>query len=271
VRSADGERTAEYLFSAGRPEIELASPGGAVQPGGGTSFAGWVRLGVDHIAGGIDHLAFLLALLLLCRSLRQVIWIATGFTLGHSLTLALAVLGWLRPDPGMIEAGIGFTIALVAAESAGERAGISRRLGIAIALALAGLAAHSALSGRAPAALGLAGLALFSACYLALVESAQRARLIRPAVTLAFGLVHGFGFAGQLLSIGVPSDRLLSALLGFNLGVELGQLASVTAVWSSAALVLARWPGFPRCLALDLSSAALCGVGLYWFVSRAWA
>ena len=229
-----------------------------------------MRLGVEHIAGGLDHVAFLLALLLLCERLSEVALIATGFTLGHSLTLTLAVLGLVRPDADLVEALIGFTIALVAAENIGVRNAISRRLGIAIALALGGLAVFAVRHGDGAPALALSGLALFGGCYMSLVDTPERARRVRPALTLAFGLVHGFGFASQLLAIGIPGDRLLAALVGFNLGVEVGQLAIVAALWSAGALLLARWPGFPRPLALELASASLCGLGLYWFAERAY-
>jgi hypothetical protein len=269
VRGAEG-RTVEYLFTAGRQELALESGADGVQAGRGETLGGYVRLGVEHIAGGTDHLAFLLALLLLCERLRDVLWIATGFTLGHALTLTLAVLGLVRPDAGLVESLIGFTIALAAAESAAARSGASRRLGVALAIGLGGLALASALGAKGPPALVLAGLALFSGCATSLADTPARARRIRPLLTLAFGLVHGLGFASQLLAVGVPSDRLLAALLGFNLGVELGQLAIAASLWALGALVLARWPTLPRKFALELTTASLCGLGLYWFTARGW-
>lgn len=267
VRGAGGG-TVEYLLSEARQELELARAGGAIQPGPGTTLGGWLWLGIEHIAGGLDHLAFLGVLLLLCRELREVVLIATGFTFGHSITLSLAVLGWVRPDVKLVEALIGFTIALVAAENVAVRGGTSRPTGRAIALGLGLLAALAGSSGDTAALLALTGLALFTACYTQLIDTPERARRVRPAVTLAFGLVHGFGFAGQLLAVGVPADRLLPALFGFNAGVELGQLALVAGAWGASALLLARWPAFPRRLALDLASAALFALGLYWFVER---
>jgi hypothetical protein len=269
ARVRGGGTGAEYLFTESRPEVELGQLDGRPAAGSGTSLAGYVQLGIEHIASGIDHLAFLLVLMLLCERLREVVWIATGFSLGHSLTLALAVLGWVRPEQRLVEALIGFTIALVAAENIAVRAGISRLVGRALGLGLGALALV-AMRGDETLALALAGLALFAVCYMHLIDAPERARQLRPAVTFAFGLVHGLGFAGQLLAVGVPADRLLAALLGFNLGVELGQIAVIAALWSFAAVVLARWRDFPRARAVDVASAALCALGLYWFGLRAY-
>jgi hypothetical protein len=269
VRGAGGTG-AEYLFTESRPELELTQVDGRPVAGSGTSFAGYVQLGIEHIASGIDHLAFLLVLMLLCQRVREVVWIATGFSLGHSLTLALAVLGWVRPEQRLVEALIGFTIALVAAENIAVRAGISRLLGRSLGLGLGVLALVAARSDETALAFALGGLALFAVCYMHLIDAPERARRLRPAVTFAFGLVHGLGFAGQLLAAGVPADRLLAALLGFNLGVELGQIAVIASLWTFAAVVLARWRDFPRAHAVDLASAALCALGLYWFGLRAY-
>ena len=76
----------------------------------------YIALGTEHIFGGLDHIAFLLALVLVCGRKRDLLWAITGFTLGHSLTLAFASLGWVAPDMSLVEAAIGFTIALVAVE-----------------------------------------------------------------------------------------------------------------------------------------------------------
>ncbi|MCE2391689.1 MAG: HupE/UreJ family protein [Proteobacteria bacterium] len=171
----------------------------------------------------------------------------------------------------MVEALIGFTIALVAVESSGPAGGpMSRRAGVAFAT-LAALAAGGALAGRGPGPVALLGLALFAGCYLRLAEHPAQARRIRPAVTASFGLVHGFGFAGALLDLGVPQDRVVPALLGFNLGVELGQIAIVTVAWLAGAKLLARWRSFPGRAAAEATAAALCALGVYWFVARAYA
>ncbi len=92
----DGAPASELLFSDARRERSL---GGRASDGADdrASFGAFLRLGIEHILAGADHVAFLLALLLLCRRLRDVALLVTGFTLGHSLTLTLAVLGYVRP------------------------------------------------------------------------------------------------------------------------------------------------------------------------------
>jgi hydrogenase/urease accessory protein HupE len=162
----------------------------------GESAAGWVvpadlravvvaqtylHLGVTHILGGFDHLAFVLALVLLAPAWRRLWRTVTAFTAAHSLTLALAALGIVRLPPAPIEAAIALSIALVARE----------------------------------------------------VWLAQRG--VRPAraawpMAFGFGLLHGLGFAGALSEIGLPPTDIPLALLMFNVGVEIGQLAFVAAV-----------------------------------------
>lgn len=76
-----------------------------------------VPLGVEHILSGWDHVIFLLALLLMATSLRSALVVVTGFTVGHSVTLALATLGFASPDIATVEALIGLSIVLVAVEN----------------------------------------------------------------------------------------------------------------------------------------------------------
>lgn len=271
IRIADGPGF-ELLFTGALRERTVGAAEAGPEPG--TSFLSWVELGVHHIAGGADHVAFLLALLLLCRRPRDVVWLVTGFTAGHSLTLSLAALGFVRPDVPVVESLIGFTIALVAAENVATRAPAGGRARLRLALGAAtGLCALAVL--RATTGVGLPvatslGLALFSAAWIPLATNPADTVRWRPAVTLVFGLVHGFGFANVLLEVGLPTGRLVAALVGFNLGVELGQLAIVAAL-SLAGAFLARslaGTGAPR-MAVDLLSAVLCGLGLFWFVERA--
>ena len=117
-------------------------------------------------------------------------------------------------------------------------------------------------------AVTLAGLALFVGCYFALLDRVPRPERLRWAVALLFGLIHGFGFAGVLLEADLPPDRLLAALFGFNAGVELGQVGLVAVVWPLWRL-LGRAPAARR-LAVEAGSALAAGLGLFWFVSRAY-
>src|SRR5205823_4014675 len=147
-------------------------------------------LGIEHILTGYDHLAFVLALLLIGASIGEVARVVTGFTVAHSITLALAVVGWVRPSAAPTEALVGLSIALVAAENiwlVGTRTAV---VPVVISATLAVLAvAATAGYGRVPA-LVLAGLALFSACYFGLLARATRKRSLRWAAAFLFGLVH---------------------------------------------------------------------------------
>jgi hypothetical protein len=270
LRTAGG-RIVDRVLSEAEPRWEWPAPeapGPAREParGGGTSLAGYARLGIEHILTGWDHLAFVLALLLLAGTLGEVAALVTSFTVAHSVTLAIATLGLVHPDTAAVEALIGFSIALVAAENAWILAGRGRVVPLAVAagLGLLALAPHSAV---APA--GLAGLALFSLCHFALLDRSSRPARLRVAVAFAFGLVHGFGFAGVLAELALPRAQLAAALFGFNAGVELGQLAVLALVWPCLR-ALAR-PAGGRALALvaEAGSAAICGLGLYWFLVRA--
>jgi len=85
---------------------------------------GYARLGVDHILTGFDHLLFVLGLVLLVSGRRLLLYTITSFTLGHSVTLSLAALGFVRFPQAPIEVVIAATIAILAAELArGAQAG----------------------------------------------------------------------------------------------------------------------------------------------------
>jgi hypothetical protein len=86
-------------------------------------------------------------------------------------------------------------------------------------------------------------------------------------VAFAFGLVHGFGFAEALAPLDLPPPRLALALAGFNLGVEIGQLALVAGAFAALA-ALRRWRGYPRWV-LGGGSALLAAVACIWLVERA--
>lgn len=259
---------AEILFTnrlrhrvvASEMEIDSAPRGEAIRT--------YLRLGVEHIVVGIDHVAFLVALLLLCRRVREVVFMVTGFTIGHSITLSLATLGVVTPDVPVIEALIGFTIALVAAENVGVATHSGPRIALGAGTALGVLALLSLITGIGLAVRTYLGLALFSVCYLMLAKDRQQAARLRPVLTVLFGLIHGFGFASVLIEIGLPAKRLALALLGFNAGVEIGQLAIVFTLWLAASLAMRLRPATDARLGFDLASAALCALGTYWFLVR---
>ena len=231
-----------------------------------TGFGNYLWLGAIHIWEGWDHLAFVLALLLLATSWRQLAWLISGFTVGHSATLVLATIGWLAPNIVLIEAVIAWSIALLAAELLRQQI---QPNGVAwhwwcLPLALLLIAAVNDAVGGGQALLLWLGLALFTAAYalgLAAANRSQQAQL-RTAITIAFGLIHGCGFAAVLGELALPKEQLFLSLLGFNLGVELGQLALVLPLWPLLRLAQDRlvW------LAVVLAYGLLALASYWWWL-----
>jgi hypothetical protein len=203
--------------------------------------------------------------LLLATSVREVATLVTAFTAAHSVTLALAVLGVVHPEASVVEALIGFSIALVAAENAwilGGRSGAipGVAVGTLVALAISGIGAVPRLA--------YGGLALFTICHFALLRNAERPALLRVAVAFAFGLVHGFGFAGVLAEVALPVERVVPALFGFNIGVEIGQLVVVALTWPLLRGLARVRSGEIERRFTEIASAAICGLGIFWFITR---
>jgi hypothetical protein len=152
----------------------------------------FVPAGVQHILTGPDHILFLVGLLLLGGPLWRLATIATAFTLGHSITLSLAVLGLVRIAPRIIEPAIALSIVVVGIDNLLVRAERQRT------------------DPRAPG----------------------RSRDLRPWLAGGFGLVHGFGFASVLLELNLPAAAQAWSLASFNVGVEIGQLLVLVPVAS---------------------------------------
>lgn len=198
----------------------------------GSQFGTYVREGMWHIWIGLDHILFLLSLLLpsvlawqgarwqpVDRG-REAFWdvfrIVTSFTVAHSITLSLAVLGVIELPTRLVESVIALSVVFAALNNL--RPMVTARLWM---------------------------------------------------VAFGFGLVHGFGFASVLAALGLPREALALALVGFNVGVEIGQLAIVLLFLPLAFAI--RRTGFYRrwvMLAGSLAIAALAGT---WFVERAFA
>lgn len=153
----------------------------------------YFRLGMEHIAGGPDHLLFVFGLVLLAGSFRRVVATVTAFTVGHSVTLAAAVLGLVRVPTGPIEMAIAASVLVLAVELAGdpERPSLVRRrpwlmagafgllhgLGFAAALEQAGLPSSDVPLALLAFNLGIeAGQLGFVGCVLG------AARIARPAL-----------------------------------------------------------------------------------------
>ena len=150
-----------------------------------STFGLYVKIGVGHILpGGLDHILFVLALVLTSTRWRPLLIQITTFTVAHTVTLALAATGVLSPPASIVEPLIAASIAFVAIEN------------------------------------------LF-------VRDMPR---WRPAVVFGFGLLHGLGFAGFFGELGLPEGQFWGALIGFNVGVELGQLSIVAMVLAFVAL-----------------------------------
>ncbi len=127
--------------------------------------------------------------------------------------------------------------------------------------------------------LGLGGLpslllletARFASNYLMIAGHLQDAGRLRMVIRLVFGLIHGFGFAADLLQMQIPTLRLAELLVGFNLGVEIDQLTLVLAT-TLLVIGLSRLKfALPRPIVVDVSAAFLVGLGVFWFVSRSYA
>jgi len=180
----------------------------------------YMTIGMKHILLGIDHLLFVLALLLVARELHTLVWTITAFTVAHSLSLAAATLGFLDWPQEPVEVVIALSIVFMAGEivlDTGKRSGITWRR--------------------------------------------------TWSVAFAFGLLHGLGFAGALSEIGLPENAVPLALLFFNVGVEIGQLVFVCAVFAVIHL-LRRWaPLRPE----DARTAIAYGIGTiasFWTIQR---
>lgn len=261
----------EFLLSQHRRSetLTMADDSAEKSLGGWQAFKQYLGIGAEHILSGADHLAFLFGLILLASGWREMAWLITGFTLGHSVSLALAVLGFAEPNGVMVEALIGFTIALVAIEAAGERSGqLSRIAPWLFALCLLMALPVWWATAQWEMVIGTLGAGLFALCYLQIVAQADNRGAFRLLVTSTFGMIHGFGFAGGLLETDFPATELAFVLLGFNLGVELGQLVVlivvITLVWAMGRFAAPQW----QQRGTNATVTALSGLGTFWFVSR---
>jgi len=267
VQNAQSGAFTEQLVTRDRQTVQVT--GGEADRLKAAGFFDFVRMGVVHILTGVDHMAFLVGLVLVSRRLKDLLFVVTGFTLGHSLTLALAVTGVVRPQADFIDALVALTIALIGLENVAIEARRPAMVAAAFALALAAMVALKLSGVGALPALLLLGAGLFGANYLLISGQVRDAARLRLAITLVFGLIHGFGFAAGLLDEPLPPERLAELLLGFNVGVEIGQLTVVGAVvgaaWGLARLKLAP----PRPITVDAAAASLFGVAVFWFVTRA--
>jgi hypothetical protein len=262
----NGGRFVEQVLTQDNQEVPISAEGGSLE---NASFLTYVEMGIMHIFTGIDHMSFMLGLVLISRRVRDLLFVVTGFTLGHSLTLALAVTGILRPEGQYIDALVALTIALIGAENIGDGTHhpLPVALGLGAILFLMALGRYFDLGVTLPTLL-LVGGGIFAVSYLMLTGQMRDAGRVRLLVTLVFGLIHGFGFASNLLEMRLPANHLAELLVGFNLGVEIGQVTVVLGALGIAWLLVRARLAIPRPLFTDIAAAFLVGEGLCWFVQR---
>ncbi|GAA1711566.1 hypothetical protein GCM10009809_04780 [Isoptericola hypogeus] len=194
-------------------------------------------LGAEHLLLGPDHVLFLLALVVASRRLRDVVLVATTFTVAHSVTFLLAATGVVSVPGAVVEPIIAASITAVA------------------------LGSLWALRDDPTAALETSVEPRGRWFELSRTEAA------RLAVVFAFGLVHGLGFAGALGLDEPWSWSLLASLLVFNLGIEVVQLAIIAVVFPLLTALRRRAPRAARWVT-GMVAAAVAVVGLVWFVQR---
>ena len=226
VRFVDGESVDHLL----RPE----APRVAVSPetGGGMAVPAYLRLGVEHLLFGFDHILFVVGLMFLVRRPLQLVQVVTAFTAAHSITLALSTLGVVTLSQRPVEAVIALSILYLAVELARD-------------------------AGRASGARG------------ATAPGDGRSSLARSpwAIAFGFGLLHGFGFAGALADIGLPEQARAMALLLFNVGVEIGQLMIVGVLLALLYGLRLRRVSLPA-VALQAPIVVMGTVAAFWFLER---
>lgn len=210
----------------------------------------FVISGIEHILIGPDHVLFLIGLLLLGGTLPRLALIVTSFTVGHSITLTLAALDIVSPPARVIEPLIALTIVVVGADNLLVLGTNKKKPEPSAALAVPS-APSAALVSAAPSAA------------LAVPSEAD----IRAWLAIAFGLIHGFGFAYVLKEFGLPKAALGWSLFAFNLGVEIGQLLIVLVAAGVLAAIRGRSQSASRQIAIA-GSIAVIAAGTFWFVQR---
>jgi hypothetical protein len=206
LRTASGERQVAFEETSRKVAIVVDRPVA-------TGWFDFIKLGVEQIISGYDHLLFLVALLATAQGMWSVVRIVTAFTLAHSVTLSVATLGIVTIPDRVIEPVIAATIVWVALEN--------------------------------------------------LLASDPDRR--RWTWSFGFGLVHGFGFASALGEFGLKGSAIVRALVGFNVGVEIGQLLFVALFLPVLALLKRGWGAS---LTPRIASLAVAIVGTYWLGER---
>ena len=232
------------------------------------SFYKFFSLGLDHILSGYDHLLFILGLLLLVTNLKRLLLVITGFTIGHSLTLSLSVINIIQVKSSLVEALIGYTIMFVGLEYLYKENNDHRISMIFITtLSLLLLIFGNLINPNFPYFLIL-GILLFSLGYFYLLKNLNSENNLLSIITIIFGLIHGFGFGGFLLGSKISSENIFSGLLGFNLGVEVGQIIFVLLILLIYKLLMTLKITKIIEVMKNLSFFAVVFFGFFFFIQR---
>ncbi len=258
----ENNTASEWLLSGTQTTIIIGGP----DPQKPSGFLAFVKLGTVHVLSGLDHIAFLLGLLLMTRTRLRVMLAATGFTLGHSLTLAAVVMGKLQPDIAAIESLIGFSVAFAALDVVRSTGFLPRAAASLTGLFIGLMPMWIPLLGMGhPSWASSLGIGLFASIFLS--RRGTTNPWLAQVLAAGFGLVHGAGFAGVLIDMKLPPGDMLRPLLGFNVGVELGQIIVIMFA-AAVAFVLARLAPARLRVAEAATLALLTGLGSFWFISR---
>ena len=232
------------------------------------SFYKFFSLGLDHILSGYDHLLFILGLLLLVTNLKRLLLVITGFTIGHSLTLSLSVINIIQVKSSLVEALIGYTVMFVGLEYLYKENNDHRVSMIFITtLSLLLLIFGNLINPNFPYFLIL-GILLFSLGYFYLLKNLNSENNLLSIITIIFGLIHGFGFGGFLLGSKISSENIFSGLLGFNLGVEVGQIIFVLLILLIYKLLMTLKITKIIEVMKNLSFFAVVFFGFFFFIQR---
>jgi hydrogenase/urease accessory protein HupE len=230
--SIEGLPAATHLFRMGGAPLSISGA-----PDLWKQTLQYLVLGIEHIFLGYDHLAFLAALILGTALVRRSRRRAAPPVLPEAATRRQALIA---------------TVQLVTAFTAAH----------SITLAVAALSVTDIPIDWVEPAIAL------SVAYVGFENLVPRINRRRWLLTFGFGLVHGFGFASVLQDIGLPKTGLLRSLLAFNLGVELGQLAVVSAVLPFIIWAATRNPGRFERWGFGVVSATIGIAGMVWFILR---
>lgn len=215
VSDAQGEISYSAYLGDGSPSEPIPVEGG-LTVSAGQVFWDYIGVGFTHIVPkGLDHILFVVGLFLLSPQLKPLLIQITSFTIAHSVTLALAMMGLISAPASIVEPLIAASIVFIAVENL----------------------------------------------------ATNRLSPWRPFVVFGFGLLHGLGFAGVLTEFGLSPAHFASGLIGFNIGVEVGQLAVVAACYALFGAWFSEKSWYRARVTMPMS-LAIAFVAVWWFAER---